>query len=159
MNIGQFILHGKLVRALLVPLNNLKNDFLITRVACVCISTNDRVVLICKPSSTQWELPGGTITTDDNPDDAVIREVREEANIELKDLTRIGLVFIEYLQVDLKPVYHLLYLARILSIGEPKIDPSIGEVWSRTLVSAENLKNYLKPGPMLDLILSKLISI
>ena len=56
-------------------------------VACALIDTDNRVLLAQRPEGRSmaglWEFPGGKIEPNETPEDALIRELREELSIEV----------------------------------------------------------------------------
>jgi 8-oxo-dGTP diphosphatase len=56
-----------------------------------------------------WDLPGGTVEFGEDPTDAVIRETKEEANIDLKNVQ----VFITKTTNEEKYVIRVLYYAHL----------------------------------------------
>ena len=58
---------------------------LITVVACALIDPDGRVLIAKRPADKAmpglWEFPGGKIEPGERPEDAIIREIREELGI------------------------------------------------------------------------------
>ena len=56
-------------------------------VACALIDADGRVLIARRPEGKAmaglWEFPGGKVEPDETPEDALIRELREELGIEL----------------------------------------------------------------------------
>ncbi len=59
----------------------------------ILFDKNHKILLIHRNTkdSKQWELPGGKLEEKELPDQAVIRELREELNIEVQIIKYIGL--------------------------------------------------------------------
>jgi 8-oxo-dGTP diphosphatase len=58
-------------------------------VACAIIQNNQNKVLACQRSATmhlpfKWEFPGGKIEENETAEDCLIREIKEELNIEIQ---------------------------------------------------------------------------
>ena len=92
------------------------------------------------PNKEQWELPGGKIEKNESPEEAAIRELKEELNVDIKD----------FKEDDFKMRYNW-FEAEILSgtikLMEEKFDKfkffSNNELLETNNLS-ENMKNYLK---------------
>ncbi len=60
-------------------------------VACAIIQNNQNMVLACQRSTNmhlplKWEFPGGKIEKNETAQDCLIREIKEELNIEIQVL-------------------------------------------------------------------------
>lgn len=57
-------------------------------VACALVDQDNRVLIAQRPPGKQleglWEFPGGKLDAGERPEDALIRELREELSIEVK---------------------------------------------------------------------------
>ena len=79
-----------------------KKKPLILVVSVILINQNRKVLLQKRPKGKKfsgfWELPGGKVKLYENPEKALIREIKEELNIELKvkDLINFSFVNHEY---------------------------------------------------------------
>ena len=55
-------------------------------VACALIDTDGRILMCQRPAekdfSGKWEFPGGKLETNERPEEAIVRELREELAIE-----------------------------------------------------------------------------
>ncbi len=61
---------------------------ILTVVACALVDADHRVLIAQRPEGKSlaglWEFPGGKIEEGESPEDALIRELREELGIETK---------------------------------------------------------------------------
>ena len=55
-------------------------------VSIKAILIDDEKVLFLKNERNEWDLPGGKIIFGENPRDCLVREVKEETNLEINDL-------------------------------------------------------------------------
>lgn len=66
-------------------------------VACALIDADHRVLVTQRPEGKAlaglWEFPGGKLETGERPEEALIRELREELGIEVKQACLAPLVF------------------------------------------------------------------
>ncbi len=109
-----------------------------------------------------WALPGGHLEDYDKSfEDCFIRETIEEANLELKDVTRLGYVTsIKRGEDENTRDYHLRFVAKVHKINEQTIDPAEGYIPKRKFISPEEFDKYCGWGEngqvQLELALKKL---
>lgn len=76
--------------------------------ACALIDTDSRVLLAQRPTGKKmaglWEFPGGKVEVGERPEETVIRELREELNIDITEDCLAPFVFASYGYDD----FHLL---------------------------------------------------
>ena len=65
-------------------------DYLLVPAAGALIRNGEGRVLLVRHVDGPWQLPGGAIDPDESPEDAVRRECREEASIEIRPLRIAG---------------------------------------------------------------------
>ena len=77
-------------------------------VAVALVDADDRVLIAQRPEGKQlaglWEFPGGKLEPGERPEDALIRELREELGIEVKAACLAPLTFASHAYPD----FHLL---------------------------------------------------
>jgi 8-oxo-dGTP diphosphatase len=77
-------------------------------VAVALVDADDRVLIAQRPKGKQlaglWEFPGGKLESGERPEDALIRELREELGIEVKAACLAPLTFASHAYSD----FHLL---------------------------------------------------
>jgi 8-oxo-dGTP diphosphatase len=77
-------------------------------VAVALVDADDRVLIAQRPEGKQlaglWEFPGGKLGPGERPEDALIRELREELGIEVKTACLAPLTFASHTYAD----FHLL---------------------------------------------------
>ena len=106
-------------------------------------------ILIIRCKNNDWCLPGGTPENYDKDWKAtLIREVDEEANVDIKNIIPIG--YLKSIAKDKDPKkkegYALRAIALLDKIKERKPDPATGEINDVKFVSADEFLDYCKLG-------------
>ena len=99
---------------------------LIIVAAIALIDTNDQVLIAKRPKKKHlaglWEFPGGKIEKNESPENALVREIKEELNININNKCIAPLTFSEFKYEEFNLLL-LLYICRR---------------WDGTLMSMEN---------------------
>ncbi|NDA45856.1 MAG: (deoxy)nucleoside triphosphate pyrophosphohydrolase [Alphaproteobacteria bacterium] len=112
-------------------------------VAVALIDSDNRILIAQRPEGKQlaglWEFPGGKLDPDERPESALIRELREELGIEVKDSCLAPLTFASYAYDE----FHLLMPLYVCRRWEGMVRPLEGQAlkW----VKARDLRNYPMP--------------
>ncbi len=100
-------------------------------------------------SNGYWCLPGGKPEDcDESFEDTLIREVDEEADLDIKNIRRIGCFRVTPLGENCeRKVHHILrYVAEVDRIREQTIDPCNGKIGLRKFVGADEFCDYVDWG-------------
>jgi 8-oxo-dGTP diphosphatase len=102
------------------------------RVCCAILMDNNQVLCAQRSASMplpyKWEFPGGKIEKEEDPEHALLREIREELGVEIEVLRKFGSNFHQYSgakQIELIP-----FLGRIIE-GEPYPKEHESLIWVR----------------------------
>jgi 8-oxo-dGTP diphosphatase len=112
-------------------------------VAAALIDADDRVLIAQRPRGKHladlWEFPGGKIDADERPEEALIRELREELGVLVKPACLAPLTFASHAYDD----FHLLMPLYVCRRWEGFVQPLEGQAlkWVR----AKNLRDYPMP--------------
>ena len=79
-------------------------------VSVKAIIIDNNKVLCLKNERNEWDFPGGKITYNEDPEDCLKREVKEEVNLEIKDLEILKSFNIKFNNIS---VFVLLYSVKI----------------------------------------------
>jgi 8-oxo-dGTP diphosphatase len=112
-------------------------------VAVALVDADDRVLIAQRPKGKAleglWEFPGGKIASGERPEDALIRELREELGIEVKATCLAPLTFASHAYDD----FHLLMPLYVCRRWEGFVRPLEGQAlkWA----PAKDLRAYPMP--------------
>lgn len=122
----------------------------VTVVACALIDVDMRVLLCQRPEGKAmaglWEFPGGKLEESETPEEALIRELREELAIETKTGCLAPLTFASHSYDD----FHLLMPLFVCRRWWGLIQPQEGQ--NTRWVRPERLRDYEMPAADLPLI-------
>ena len=105
------------------------NSKLLLVVACALVDADGRVLICQRPEGKQlaglWEFPGGKVEEGETPEDALVRELKEELDIDVRKACLAPFVFASHAYEG----FHLLmplYLCRrwdgfVRAVEHPKI--------------------------------------
>lgn len=91
-----------------------------------------------------WEFPGGKLEAGETPEQCIVRECREEIDLEIKPLR----VFKEVTHAYPEVTVHLYFIICEIVSGIPRPVDCAGIAWA----SSDELKNYEFPEADLELI-------
>ncbi|MCO5131707.1 MAG: 8-oxo-dGTP diphosphatase MutT [Xanthobacteraceae bacterium] len=127
-------------------------------VACALIDADNRVLIAQRPEGKQlaglWEFPGGKLEAGERPEPALIRELREELGIEVKEACLAPLTFASHAY----ETFHLLMPLYICRRWDGTVASKEGQAlkWVR----ANKLRDYPMPPadiplipPLIDLLM------
>ena len=112
-------------------------------VAAALVDADDRVLIAKRPEGKQlaglWEFPGGKLDAGERPEDALIRELREELGIAVKPPCLAPLAFASHAYDD----FHLLMPLYVCRKWEGFVRPLEGQEvkWVRP----KSLRDYPMP--------------
>lgn len=119
-------------------------------VAAALIDADNRVLIAQRPSGKSlaglWEFPGGKLDAGERPEAALIRELREELGIKVKEPCLAPLTFASHAYPD----FHLLMPLYVCRRWEGFVQGREGQ--SLKWVFARELRNYPMPpadGPLI----------
>jgi 8-oxo-dGTP diphosphatase len=111
--------------------------------ACALIDSDGRVLLAQRPAGKPmaglWEFPGGKVEPGERPEQTLIRELKEELNIDVEEACLAPLTFASHAYED----FHLLMPLYVCRRWRGVVKPSEGQrlAWVRP----ERIKDYDMP--------------
>jgi 8-oxo-dGTP diphosphatase len=118
--------------------------------ACALIDADGRVLIAQRPEGKSmaglWEFPGGKVDPGERPEDALIRELKEELGIVVKEACLAPLTFASHTYED----FHLLMPLYVCRRWEGTVTPREGQklAWVRP----NRLRDYPMPPADVPLI-------
>lgn len=157
----KWINKGYPVKTVWKPLDTYEGLSPIWQVYGVCFTENEEVMVIRNPlpnnNFTPWNLPGGTPENNETPEQTLIREVDEEADISISNLKLLGAFEVFFPNNPNKEksehFYQLRYFALIDEIRKQTPDPHDNKMVERRLIPAKEFSNYIKWGELGDELL------
>ncbi len=116
---------------------------LVLVVACALIDADGRVLLTERPAGKMmaglWEFPGGKVESGERPEVTLIRELKEELGIEVREPCLAPLAFASHAYPD----FHLLMPLYVCRRWEGTVTPREGQrlAWVRP----NRLRDYKMP--------------
>lgn len=118
--------------------------------ACALVDADGRVLIAQrpegKPMAGLWEFPGGKVDPGERTEDALIRELKEELGIVVKEACLAPLTFASHSYED----FHLLMPLYVCRRWEGTVTPHEGQ--TLTWVRPNRLKDYPMPPADIPLI-------
>jgi 8-oxo-dGTP diphosphatase len=118
--------------------------------ACALIDADGRVLIAQRPEGKSmaglWEFPGGKVDPGERPEDALIRELKEELGIVVKEACLAPLTFASHSYED----FHLLMPLYVCRRWEGTVTPREGQ--KLTWVRPNRLRDYPMPPADIPLI-------
>jgi 8-oxo-dGTP diphosphatase len=119
-------------------------------VACALVDADKRVLIAQRPPGKTleglWEFPGGKIETGERPEQALIRELREEIGIDVSETCLAPLTFASHAYDD----FHLLMPLYICRRWQGNVIAR--EAQTLAWVRANKLRDYPMPAADIPLI-------
>ncbi len=106
---------------------------------------NDKDEVLVIEEEGQWKIPGGTPENGESPEETLVREIQEEADVTLKNIKLIGAQKVEFRKYSNPNTsegdrfYQIRYIADVDELNPQTPDPDGGETHPRKFVKFEEL--------------------
>jgi ADP-ribose pyrophosphatase YjhB (NUDIX family) len=128
--------------------NNFSRYKHINQVYAVIFNSKGEILICRKDKESDWHLPGGSVENDEHLKETLVREVIEEVDIEISNITNLGVQKVEFPKNPNKRESSIFYQARLLAkvknILPQTADPDDGIIWERRFVKASDVKKFVK---------------
>jgi 8-oxo-dGTP diphosphatase len=116
----------------------------VTHIECVVFNGNGQILIMNEYG--KWSIPGGAPNNGETYEDAIRREVQEEANVVMSTLKLIG--YNEIIRQDKheNTFYHLVYSGVFSKLLPREIDPEAGIIHEIRFVESLEVTKYVKWG-------------
>ncbi len=135
-----------------IPINNeegMDKYSPVTQAYGICFNELGEILILDQNGKKEWTLPGGTVEVDESPRDTLKREVNEEANVLLKNISLLGVQMVDdpnNSDLEHRLYYQARYIAKIDRLLPQSPDPAKGRVHTRLFVPANKVTDYVKWG-------------
>lgn len=120
-------------------------------VAAILKDTHGRILIAQRPEGKShaglWEFPGGKVEPNEDPETALVRELKEELGITVAPTDLIPLTFVSYRY----PHYHMVMLVYSCEVWQGEVYPCEGQgglAW----IEPNTIEDYPLPAADLPLI-------
>lgn len=141
------------VESIYQDVENVKNHtgLPIEGVGAICFY-NGQMVLVYEQDKMKWAMPGGAIEKGENIEEAVIREVKEETNMEVLKQAVLGIQVNNYSDNTVR--IHSRSVCIVKPYGDFVADPA-GDVTEIKLIDPADYKKYFDWGPISDRMMER----
>ena len=107
----------------------------------ICFDKDGKMLIV--NNKEKWFLPGGTPEKGETFEETLIREIDEEADVEIDNIKPLGYNKIEEIKNGKKSVfYQLRFVARVSKIKKQTIDPATNTIFKRKFINPGDFLKY-----------------
>ncbi len=118
--------------------SNMKN---VSQCYGVCFDKKGKILIV--KNKGKWSLPGGTPEKGETFEQTLIREVDEEADVDIINIRPIGYNKIDEIKNGKKYVfYQLRFITKISKIKKQTLDPATNTQFERKFINPKDLLSY-----------------
>jgi len=120
----------------------------------IVFNKNGEILIARAKEDGLWQIPGGKPEKDESYVDALSRELKEEVDVTVTQITPLGAQKVELEENDKRKLssYQLRYIALLDKLLPQSLDPdlTINTVWERKFIPFSEVKNYVRWGEVGD---------
>lgn len=120
-----------------------------TQVYGVCFNDDGDILVIDEKGNGSWKPIGGTPEVGESPEQTLIRELMEEADVELVEMLPVGVQKVEEFYPDPehpKVYFQWRFAGKIAKLHPQTPDPDTGRIYLRKFVGADEINGVVKWG-------------
>ncbi len=121
----------------------------ITQAYGLCFNDKKEILILNQKENNEWTLPGGTIEAGESPIVTLTREVLEEADVTLKNISVLGVQRVDDPQnpgPKGKLHFQARFIAKVDQMQPQTIDPAKGRIHERKFVPLSTINKYIHWG-------------
>lgn len=117
-------------------------------------------MVIVRKKGGGWTLPGGGPEKDETPEETLIREVNEEVDVDITNITPLGYQKVVEIKgkTRSKPYYALRYAAKIEKIKPQTPDPAHKVILERKFIRTKDFIKYCSWGKIAQHVINKAVA-
>jgi len=121
--------------------NNFSNMKNVKQCYGICFDKKGKILIV--KNEGKWSLPGGNPEKREAFEQTLIREVDEEADVDIVNIKPIGYNKIEELKEGKKSVfYQLRFIAKVSKIKKQTLDPATNMQFERKFINPKDFLSY-----------------
>lgn|SRR3989344_371529 len=122
---------------------------------------NEKKEVLIIDTGRNWQLPGGTPKQGESWEQTLIREVKEEASVEIENIIPLGYQMVSEIKNQKKgaPLCQLRFAAKIKKLNKIERDPSTGNMPKRNFIDPKDFLIYCPWGKIGQHVIDKAVKI
>ena len=121
--------------------NNFSNMKNVKQCYGICFDKKGKILIV--ENKGKWSLPGGTPEKGETFEQTLLREVDEEADVDIVNIKPLGYNKVEELKKGKKSVfYQLRFIAKVSKIKKQTLDPATNNQFGRKFINPQDFLSY-----------------
>ena len=143
-----YLYNGTKVTNTWIKTSDIKKYSPITQVYGIIFDDKDRILVGRDSKRGSWIIPGGHPEKGESIEETLKREVLEEVDVEIDDITHLGVQKATFPDDPdkSKAIYQARSIAKVKKLNPQTPDPANDSTWERKFVPADKISEYVKWG-------------